>query len=345
MALRRNFVERIKYWVLVGTLAALAAGMAIAAPASRTGPASIVVNARPIDVFKPGEPSRFRFGSLVYRGGLALTSPAPDFGGISAIRLDLSGERFIALSDHGNWFVGRIVYANGRPTGLADVKTAPMLDEDGAPLAAKGWFDSEALALNGNEAYVAIERVNQIVKFDLSEGVLNARGKPIDVPPALRRLPFNKGVEGMVYVPQGQPLAGTLIALSERGLDKAGNLQAFLIGGPSPGAFSVRRTQNYDISDAALLPNGDLLVLERKFSIFSGGGIRIRRIAQAVLRPGAVVDGPVIFEADLGYEIDNMEALDVHRTGEGDIVLTMMSDDNFSPIQRTLLLQFTLLDD
>jgi len=57
-----------------------------------------------------------------------------------------------------------------------------------------------------------------------------------------------------------------------------------------------------------------------------------------------VVDGPTIFDADLGYEIDNMEGLDVHRTNDGEIVLTMVSDDNFSLLQRTLLLQFTLVE-
>jgi len=93
-----------------------------------------------------------------------------------------------------------------------------------------------------------------------------------------------------------------------------------------------------------LLPAGDLLVLERKFSLVDGVGIRIRRIPLAMLAPGAVVDGPSIFEADLGEEIDNMEGIDAHVTPEGDTVLTMVSDDNFSPIQRTLLLQFTLME-
>lgn len=58
----------------------------------------------------------------------------------------------------------------------------------------------------------------------------------------------------------------------------------------------------------------------------------------------AVVDGSVMIEADLCDEIDNMEGLSVHRTATGEIVLTLISDDNFSPVQRTLLLQFTLAD-
>jgi len=93
-----------------------------------------------------------------------------------------------------------------------------------------------------------------------------------------------------------------------------------------------------------LLASGDLLVLERKFSLREGVGIRIRNIALATIAPGALVDGPSIFEADLGQEIDNMEGIDAHVTPHGETMLTMVSDDNFSMIQRTLLLQFTLLD-
>ena len=148
----------------------------------------------------------------------------------------------------------------------------------------------------------------------------------------------------MVVARRGSPLAGTLIAVSERSLDADGNIMAFLIGGPSPGSFAVRRTSGFDVSDAALLPNGDLLLLERKFSLLDGVGVRIRRIAQAAITPGATVDGPSIFDADLGQEIDNFEGLDVHVTADGETVLTMVSDDNFSMLQRTLLLQFTLID-
>ena len=141
------------------------------------------------------------------------------------------------------------------------------------------------------------------------------------------------------------PLAGTLIAMSERGLDADGNLIAFLVGGPTPGQFSVRRTDNFDISDAVLLPSGDLLVLERKFSLRQ----RHRHphpahSARRRSRRARWSTAPSIFEADLGNEIDNMEGIDAFVTPEGDTVLTLVSDDNFSLIQRTLLLQFTLVE-
>jgi hypothetical protein len=307
-----------------------------------TEAASIEVNARPIASFDPNDRAHIRFGSLEYRSGLVLTSRFPGFGGLSGLRLDPKGERFISFSDKGTWFTGRIVYNGSEMTGLADVEAAPMLGPDGRPITTRGWFDSESIALDGSFVYIGLERVNQVLRFDFSKGFTRSRGEVFPMPPAVKKLPFNKGLEALVFVPKGLPLAGTLIAISERGLDSKGNLIAFLVGGPTPGQFSVRRTNDFDVSDAVLLPSGDLLVLERKFSLVSGIGIRIRRIALKSVAPDAVVDGPSIFDADLGHEIDNMEGIDAHVTPEGDTVLTMVSDDNFSIIQRTLLLQFTL---
>jgi hypothetical protein len=282
---------------------------------------------------------------LQYRSGLVLTSPHRGFGGLSGIRVVAKGERFLALSDQGSWFTGSIRYSGRAMVGLDDVEAAPMLNAEGRPITEKRlWYDTESLARDGNLVYVGLERVNQIMRFDFSKGGTRARGEVLPTPPAVRKLPYNKGLEALVFVPKGQPLAGTLIAFSERGLDANENLIAFLIGGPSPGQFSVRRTEKFDISDAVLLASGELLILERKFSWFTGIDIRIRSIPLKSIAPGALVDGPVLFNADLGHEVDNMEGIDAHVTAEGETVLTMISDDNFSLLQRTLLLQFTLVE-
>ncbi len=307
-------------------------------------PVAIDVQAQPLGAFEIRDPSRRQFGLLEFRGGLVLRSPNKNFGGLSAIRVAADGAHFISLTDKGWWFRGRIVYEGTRPNAIADAEMAPILGADGEPLAARGWFDTESIAEDGGTLYVGIERVHQIVRFNYGKDGLLARGQPIAVPPGLRALPANKGLEALVFVPKGFALAGTLIAISERGLDKAGNLSAFLIGGPSPGNFAVKRSASYDVSDAALLPGGDVLILERKFSWTSGLFVRMRRIALGEIKPGALVDGPILFEADLGYEIDNMEGLSVHRSAGGEVVLTLISDDNFSVLQRTLLLQFTLAE-
>jgi hypothetical protein len=308
-------------------------------------PVAVAVQSQPIASFEIFNPARRQFGPFDFRGGLVLRSGFRHFGGFSGMRVAEDGAHFVAVSDKGWWLRGRIRYDQGRPAGIEDAEMAPMLGGDGRPLAARGWYDAESLAQDGaGMLYVGIERAHQIVRFDYARDGVLARGHPIAVPAAMRSLPRNKGIEALVYVPDGLSLAGALVAVSERGLDRAGNINAFLIGGPKPGDFAVKRTSDYDVSDGALLPAGDLLLLERKFNWTSGLAMRIRRIALAGIAPDALVDGPALLEADLRNEIDNMEGLSVHRGAGGEIVLTLISDDNFSLLQRTLLLQFVLVE-
>jgi len=341
---------------LLASLAVTAAWPALAraqsvpvpAPASAKTAESITIDARPVPAFDTRDPQQTRFGSLQYRSGLILSSKYRDFGGISALRLDDKGERFVALSDKGMWFTGRIAYGGAIMTGIVDAEVAPILGSDGKPLEARGWFDSESLALEDGIAYVGFERVHQIVKFDFGRDGVFARGEVIPQPVGMRKLPDNKSLESLVLVSKekfkSSPLAGMLLAISERGLDSAGNIQCWIIGGKAPATFAVKRTLKYDISDAALLPSGDLLLLERKFSLFGDTGIRIRRIPLASVKPDAVVDGPNLIEADLGYEIDNFEGIDTHVIESGETVITLISDNNFSMLQRTLLMQFLLVE-
>ena len=327
-------------------LALFLAVVPAAAQRAAEPPVRIEITAKPIAVFSLREPDRVRFGALEFRGGIELTSRYREFGGVSAIRVAADGAQFVALTDKGRWLTGRIVYdEQARPAGIADAVMAPMLGADGGALAARGWFDTESIAEDGGTLYVGIERVNRIVRFDFGRDGVLARGTPIATPPGVSRLPHNKGLEAMVVVPKGQRLAGTLIAISERGLDRDGNLRAFLIGGAQPGEFAIKRRDEFDISDCALTPSGDLLILERRFTWWSGIAMRIRRIALAAIAPGALVDGEPLIVADMSLAIDNMEGLSVHRTPAGDLILTLVSDDNFSVLQRTILLQFRLVEE
>ena len=133
---------------------------------SAASPLAIEIRAEPITGFDLRDPSRHQFGLLEFRGGLLLRSPNRNFGGISAIRVAADGAHFIALTDKGWWFRGRLLYAGSRPSGIADAEMAPILGADGRPLAARGWYDTEAIAEDGGTLYVGIERVHQIVRFN-----------------------------------------------------------------------------------------------------------------------------------------------------------------------------------
>jgi hypothetical protein len=99
------------------------------------------------------------------------------------------------------------------------------------------------------------------------------------------------------------------------------------------------------VTDGDFLPNGDLLLLERRFSIAEGIGMRIRRIDASRLGAGNLVDGPVVLEADFGDQIDNMEGLDVSEDEDGKVFVTLVSDDNHSILQRNLVLEFRYVGD
>src|SRR5438128_3460780 len=265
-ASRRRFLKATAAGVSRAALPGVARAQIAVEPAKQikpdefsvTAPVSIEVKARPMPSFDTRDHQHVRFGSLEYRSGLVLTSGFRGFGGLSGIRLDAKGERFISFSDKGSWFTGGIVYSGREMTSLADVEAAPMLGPDGRPITARGWFDSESIALDGSLVYIGLERVNQVLRFDFAKGFTRSRGEVVPLPPAAKKLPNNKGLEALVMVPKGQPLAGTLIAISERGLDAEGNILGFLIGGKNPGQFSLRRSENFDVSDATLLPSGEL---------------------------------------------------------------------------------------
>ena len=306
--------------------------------------ARIEVRAQPIDYFDNRDPTRVRFGALEFRGGLALTSAYEAFGGISALLMEPDGSHFLSLTDHGSWLRGRIVYDKGRPAGIADAEMAPMLGPDGRPLAARGWFDAESLAEAGGMVYVGIERVEKIVRFAYRRDGLSARGVPIKVPDDFKTFTYNKSLECLTVPPKGAPLAGQLIAVTEHSLDTAGNHRSYVIDGGRVMRFSVKRSGDFDVSDCTILPPADLLLLERSFSYTRGIAFRIRRIPLARITPGALVDGEPLIEADLAYQIDNMEGIAVHTNADGETIITLVSDNNFFFIQRNLLLQFALVE-
>src|SRR6185437_8137228 len=154
---------------------------------------------------------------------------------------------------------------------------------------------------------------------------------------------FNKSLECLTVPPAGAPHAGVLIAVTERSLDAQGNHRSYLLKGAKVARFFVKRSDGFDVSDCTILPPADLLLLERSYTRLRNIRMRIRRIPLALIKPDTLVDGKVLITADFAYQIDNMEGIAVHRNADGETIITLVSDDNFSFIQRNLLMQFALV--
>lgn len=303
---------------------------------------SVPIKTRVIEHFMVGSDAS-RFGKLIFAGGLEFSSSTGALGGMSAIRLSADRTAFIGVMDTGHWYAGRILRdPAGRPAGLDNFSVAPILSASGEESDKKWQFDAEGLALRGDEAIVSFERVHRVEIYSAREPAASKPAGSLPLPIPLRELRGNRGLETVAVSPDATGLAGAVVAVSERSLNKAGDLFAAILEGPSQGVFFVRRHAPYDVTDGDFLPDGDLVLLERRFSIAEGVGMRIRRIKGGDIRPGATVDGEILLDADYGYQIDNMEGLDVSVDENGQVHLTLVSDDNHSILQRNLLLEFRL---
>jgi hypothetical protein len=163
------------------------------------------------------------------------------------------------------------------------------------------------------------------------------------MPAEAARMPTNQGLEAVAVVQAG-PLKGSVVAFAERFTRGSGYHTGWVWVSGTPQRFQLQDVDGFDITDAAGLPDGGLLVLERYFRWTAGVHMRIRRLAPGEIKPGARLRGEVVFQADSSYEIDNMEGLAVHRGARGETVVSLISDDNFNRVlQRTVFLQFTLI--
>jgi hypothetical protein len=327
--------------------AALALTLFASAPIAFAQPAveQIEISARPITQFHIGREDK-RFGPLEFVGGLELTSSSRDLGALSAFRFVTPGVDFIGVADTGFWFFGTIVRdAEQRPEGLKNFRLEQMIDENGMTSDRKWLVDAEGLAVKDGVATVGFERNHRVAQFRIDPDGMKAAFRELDFQVPVTELRKNRGFETVAHShPQGQHEGG-LIIVSEKSLDRQGNIFAAIIEGANQGVFTVKRNGKFDITDGAFLPDGDLLLLERSYTMAEGVKMRLRRIYGESIARGAVADGPVLLEADMGYQIDNMEGLDVWRRADGALIVSLISDDNHSILQRNLYLEFILHED
>jgi len=319
--------------VLLGAL--LFSGMAAAHTPSPAGHA-IKVKAKSIPL-DPLHPSETRAGDLTFVGGLVLKSKDKQFGGFSGLDISPDGKWLTAISDRGRWLTARVIYQGEAPVGLTDAWLAPMQfakkNQKG-----KGWADAEGLARSrSGEMVVSFERRHRVLSYNLLRGGLAAVPRQIKLPKAVKTIRDNKGLEGLVTLDDGR-----LLAFTERTFDLNGRIMGWV---ETDRGFKVLYAEPigiFHITGMARLSGGDIVMLERRFTLIGGPGMQMRRISRADIQPGAVLDGPVLVELSARFNIDNMEGLAIRPNPAGGDYLYVISDDNFSDVQRTLLLVFKL---
>lgn len=305
-----------------------------------------VVAATPIaikssqNILDAGDTERTVFGKLIYISGIAMQSDNPDFGGISGLQVSKDGARLLAVTDTGKWITANLLLDKGRLKGLSGSELSPMQGEDGKPLSGKYEADAESLtaAQPGNlmgPLYVSFERDTRVLYY--RKGVHDDKPVRLPMPEGLSNAPKNAGLEAFDRRPDGD-----FIALTEGMLDAEGNHEGWLIGKSGPQGIRLRRAGSFTPTDLEFLPDGDLLVLERRYSLLGGPGMQIRRIQADSILPGALLDGEVLINLTSKHGIDNMEGLAAHANEAGEIIIYVVSDNNFNKLQKNLLLMFRL---
>jgi hypothetical protein len=301
--------------------------------------ASSPVADRPIVRFAPvpldrTDPSHVEQGPLHYVAGWKVTSNRSDFGGISSLLVQNAS--FLALSDTGIAYRFHFT-GDERETSATFIKLPAGPGQSDA----KEDRDSESMVVDPltGDLWVGFEGWNAIWRYSASLGEAKTHAEP----EMMAQWPKNLGPEAMVRMKDGRFL---VIAEASHGRQPLTDALLFP-GDPTealgpPIKFSYQPPADFSPTDAAQLPDGRILVLNRYYSVMGGVAAALTLIDPAAIREAAIVTGKEIARLTPPMTVDNMEGLSIEQDDRGETILWITSDDNFNPLQQTLLLKFRL---
>jgi len=315
-----------RHAAVAGLAIALLAGLPACAELPGDPGRTPIVRATPFDAEELASAARLHPGA---RLGPAwrLESPDPRFGGFSG--LSVERDRLLLLSDRG-WLWS----AERSPLGPAPFRDGSwrvqaLRVEGRAP-------DAEDLASTSDgRILVALEGRHAVARLPSGgrerRAVVELEAPPLPAP--LSDLPANLGIEALAALP-----GGALLAIAEHG---SGEQHAAILFGPGVPQLLAYRSSPGFAPTGADHRDGWLFVVERKLSAFSGFAARL-----TATPIGDPPDLPALLEPTLELArwsgpgvVDNMEGVATEPIGpDGAVRLWLVSDDNFSPLQRTLLM-------
>lgn len=288
-------------------------------------PSAITLLAEEIDRGVPGKDS---FSGLTFSGAWHLSSSEPGFGGLSGLAVLRSGT-LLSLSDRGSWVWIGLDPETSAPDGIGSIAT--LRPSNGETYPSNKARDAEGLAFREGLAVVSFEHEHRVSAFDLEGCGAGAREALItrfENGIAGEDLPDNNGAEALAFASDGSLRAGFEIRVSD--------------GSPTGRVLSDGRFDQLDYRGQPLFyaltgmdQRGDLLAhVYRAYDPVRG--------ARVILQ----ISGPEgeIARANLkgGLPVDNFEGVAIGENPEGKTRIWLISDDNFSENQRTLLFAFDL---
>jgi hypothetical protein len=292
----------------------------------------------------PAQPDRTALGALTFVEGWAFDSDNSKFGAWSSVAL-LGDRRFIMGGDNG--------VMTGFTLGLKGDISRPFIaaipDGPGDPKR-KSSRDLEAMIHDSvtGQFWLGFENENAIWRYGQSMARVEARGKPA----LMKDWPGNGGVEAMLRLPPQAGKPPRFLVIAEKAMvvlgDRVLGAAVLLFDGDPADPATPATRYHYDaqgwgrVTDAALLPDGRVLLLHRNFGFTTGFESTLAIADPATLLTGRAWKADSVVARFASPSItENFEGLAVTQEGT-DTIIWMVSDDNLNHYQQSLLLKFRL---
>lgn len=265
-----------------------------------------------------------------YLSSYTWRNSAPAFGGFSGIHLADHGKSLTLISDRGHFATASIARRDGVISDVT-LESLPALQDPKGGDTSRFQSDAEGLAIRDDgRIFVSFEGIHRVWTYrdTTSEAAWLPRHNDF------KSMQNNSSLEALAIGPDG-----VLYTMPERSgkLDRPFPVYRYK-GGVWSKAFSLPRRGKFLTVGADFGPDGDFYLLERHFTGVFGFQSRVRRFK---LHNDKIVGEEIILTTRTGKH-DNLEGLSIWRDGSGDLRLTMVSDDNFKPFQRTELVEYVL---
>ncbi len=249
------------------------------------------------------------------------------FGGLSGLEVLDGGTRYVAINDKGFVLSGPIHRDNGQISAMPIELRHRFLRTNGQRVN-KDNSDSEGLAIGDDGlTYVSFEGLSRVVAYgDVTAPALR------DFPnPAFDELSLNASLESLAI-----DEAGALYAIPERSgrANRPFPVYRYVEGSGWDIPFRLPRRGAFLVVGSDIGPDGLLYILERDFT---GVGFR-SRVRRFDLSGGS--EEVLLQTANATH--DNLEGISVWRSPGGNLIMTLISDDNFQFFQRTEVVEYRI---
>lgn len=276
-----------------------------------------------------------RIGKLLFRDAVSLKSETYRFGGFST--LNILGDKMYALSDEGRLLRATLRLKGNKIEDISNAAFDPLWPEGKEP--DKADYDSEAMLHLGNNRFaIGFEQHHRIGLYQLGKKIENIKIFP--APEEMTHLNEpNQGIEALAELAPNR-----LLALTETPRDDTENPMGYIVD-LKTGAWQklyLKKTDAFRPTELAAFDDKHLLLLERSYGVLNGMEARISLIKRSDIRPDAVLETTELARFDDHTDIDNMEGIATLKNKDGSTDILLISDDNFNPVQQTILVLLNL---